>query len=301
MRPASHAPVLDEAIGAATGRRFSTTELTAVAGGCIHEAMRVHGNLEGRAESFFAKRNARENAEFFAAEEDGLAALRQAGAIRTPSVVARGESEENAFLVLEWLDLVGLHAAAAARLGRELAALHRTTRERFGWPRDNFIGATAQQNAQGEDWHAFFRDRRLHPQLRLAASKRLPSRMIDRGERLLADCGAFLAQHRPAASLLHGDLWSGNVGVLADGTPVIFDPAVYAGDREADIAMTTLFGGFPADFIDAYQDAWSMPDGHATRRELYNLYHVLNHANLFAGAYVRQAGESIDRLLSEIA
>ena len=300
MKPNALASAIARAVGEASGIPFAITEAEPVAGGSIHEAVKIAGNHGGRAAEFFAKFGERERAEMFAAESDGLAALRGAAAVRVPATVARGESDEHAFLVLEWLELHPLDAASGARLGAALAAQHRVTRERFGWQRDNFIGATPQQNAQGDDWHAFFRDRRLHPQLRLAAARRLPSRMIDRGERLLADCGAFLRGHRPAPSLLHGDLWSGNAAALPDGTPVSFDPATYAGDREADIAMTRLFGGFPPDFLDAYANAWPLPTEHAVRGDLYNVYHVLNHANLFAGDYVRQAEDAIVRLLAEI-
>ena len=257
--------------------------------------------MDGAARSFFVKSNDRDREALFEAEEDGLRALREAGAVRVPAVIGRGRDEASAWLVLEWLDLAALGAPAARNLGVALAAQHRVTFPQFGWRRDNFIGATPQENARGADWHAFFRDRRLHPQLRLAARNRLPSRLIDRGERLLADCGAYFAGHAPVASLLHGDLWGGNAAQAADGTPVIFDPAVHAGDREADIAMTHLFGGFPPDFHAAYDEAWAPAPGRRERRDLYNLYHVLNHANLFAGGYVRQAEDSIGRLLAGIA
>src|SRR6185295_9332372 len=142
--------------------------------------------------------------------------------------------------------------------------------------------------------------RRLHPQLRLAVHHRLPSRMIDRGERLMADCEAFFRTYAPARSLLHGDLWNGNAAQVSGNMPVVFDPAVYVGDREADVAMTQLFGGFPPDFLSAYRAAWALDDGYKVRRDFYNLYHVLNHANLFAGGYVRQGEEGIERLLAEI-
>ena len=155
-------------------------------------------------------------------------------------------------------------------------------------------------NGWSDDWLAFWREKRLAAQLRLAAHNRLPSRMIDRGERLLADCAAFFSGYAPKPSLLHGDLWSGNAAALADGTPVVFDPAVYAGDREADVAMTELFGGFPADFLSSYCEAWPLHDGYRARRPLYNLYHRLNHANLFAGGYVRESEQAIERLLAEI-
>ena len=300
MKPDPRAAKLARSAAQATGSAFEPLALDPVGGGDIHSALRLEGRTGSGTRVVFAKVNDADRAALFASEAEGLAALRDAGAVRVPDLVAQGKDEEEAWLLLEWLDLVPLDPASGARLGRGLAAQHRNSRERFGWPRDNHIGATPQENAPSDDWHAFFRDRRLHPQLRLAARNRLPSRMIDRGERLLADCGAFFSGHRPAASLLHGDLWGGNAAALADGTPVVFDPAVYAGDREADIAMTELFGGFPPDFLAAYREAWPLDDGYRTRRELYNLYHVLNHANLFFGGYVRQAEDQIGRLVAEL-
>jgi protein-ribulosamine 3-kinase len=203
--------------------------------------------------------------------------------------------------VLEGLELAPFDAASAARLGTSLAAQHRLPQARFGWGRDNFIGASPQVNGWSDDWLEFWRAQRLHPQLRLAAHGRLPSRMIDRGERLMADCHAFFRTYSPAKSLLHGDLWSGNAASLQGGVPVAFDPAVYVGDREADVAMTELFGGFPRDFFSAYRAAWPLDDGYPVRREFYNLYHRLNHANLFAGRYVRDSEHAIERLLAEVA
>jgi fructosamine-3-kinase len=235
-----------------------------------------------------------------AAEAEGLAAIAKVGAVRTPGVIARGGDDEQGWLILEWLDLEPLSALAGAALGKALAAQHRATFERFGWEKDNFIGASVQENGWHDDWLAFWRERRLHAQLRMAAKKRYPSKMIDRGERLLADCDAFFTSHAPGPSLLHGDLWGGNAAALADGTPVVFDPAVYCGDREADVAMTALFGGFPKDFLGAYRDAWPLDDGYSVRRDFYNLYHVLNHANLFAGDYVAQSARAIEKLLAEI-
>jgi fructosamine-3-kinase len=172
-------------------------------------------------------------------------------------------------------------------------------RDRFGWARDNFIGASPQVNGWSDDWVAFWRDRRLHSQLRLAAHNRLPSKMIDRGERLATDCAVFFRTYSPRPSLLHGDLWGGNASAARSG-PYVFDPAVYVGDREADVAMTLLFGGFPPAMLTAYRDEFPLDDGFTVRRDFYNLYHVLNHANLFAGGYVAQAAQSIERLLAEI-
>ena len=300
MSATAAAQAIALSIADATRADFELLSVEPVGGGCIHAALRLDGETADGRRSYFAKSNAADRAPMFEAETDGLAALRDAGALRVPRVVARGDEGDEAWLVLEWLELAPLSERAAARLGEALARQHRIAQPRFGWGRDNFIGATPQLNGWSDDWLAFWRGKRLHPQLRLAARNRLPSRMIDRGERLLADCEAFFRAHRPQGSLLHGDLWSGNAACIAGDEPVVFDPAVYVGDREADVAMTELFGGFPSQFISAYRGEWPLEDGYAVRRNFYNLYHVLNHANLFAGAYVRQSEQSIERLLAEI-
>ena len=235
------------------------------------------------------------------AEREGLEALRATATVRVPRLLEAGRDHDRAWLLLEWLELGPLAAPGAAALGASLAALHRAPQKRFGWERDNYIGGSVQSNGWSDDWVSFWQEKRLMAQLRLAAGNRLPSRLIDRGERLAADCGALFRSYTPVPSLLHGDLWGGNAAALADATPVVFDPAVYVGDREADLAMTTLFGGFPADFQAAYRAEWPPDDGYRVRRELYNLYHVLNHANLFAGGYVRQSQELVERLIAEIA
>jgi fructosamine-3-kinase len=301
MKRDALAGALEDAIAAATGRPFRLLSHAPVGGGCIHTALRLEGRAGDAALTCFAKVNDADSAAMFEAEADGLAALRESGAVTVPRVIAHGHDDERAWIVLEWLELHALDAPGAARLGAALAALHAQRRERFGWPRDNFIGASAQSNGEYDDWIAFFQERRLHPQLRMAARNRLPSRMIDRGERLVADCPAFFGDYAPYPSLLHGDLWSGNAAALADGAPVVFDPAVYAGDREADLAMTELFGGFPRDLLARYCDQLPLHDGYRVRRDLYNLYHRLNHANLFAGGYVREAEGAIERLLAELS
>jgi fructosamine-3-kinase len=139
----------------------------------------------------------------------------------------------------------------------------------------------------------------LRPQLELAARNGAPRRLLADGERLLADLAGFFLHYSPLPSLLHGDLWSGNVGMWA-GEPVIFDPAVYFGDRETDLAMTELFGGFPAAFYAAYNATWRLDAGYAVRKDLYQLYHLLNHFNLFGDSYARQSQAAMDRLLAEL-
>lgn len=300
MRHGELAASIAGSIAEATGETFRLVSSSAVAGGCIHAALRLEGEGPSGPMRYFAKACEADRAPMLDAEADGLEALEGARALRVPRRIARGGDGTRSWLVLEWLDLEPLAAASAARLGAGLAAQHRIERPAFGWPRDNFIGASPQENRPGSDWVAFWAHHRLVPQLRLAARNRLPSRLIDRGERLAADAGAFFRDHRPRPSLLHGDLWGGNAAALPDGTPVVFDPAVYAGDREADLAMAELFGGFPRDFRAAYEEDFPLADGYRARRDFYNLYHLLNHANLFAGGYVAQSLEMTDRLLAEI-
>lgn len=292
---------LGRAISESTEERFSVTAIEPVSGGCIHTALKVSGKNTHQAREYFAKVNEANRGGMLRAEAAGLAALRAAGAVAVPQVIAHGEDEEQSWLVLEWLELGALDAASAALLGAGLAAQHRLPQARFGWERDNFIGSSPQPNGWSNDWLGFWRARRIVPQLQMAARNRLPSRMIDRCERLAADCGAFFSNHAPERSLLHGDLWSGNAAAIAGVTPVMFDPAVYVGDREADVAMTSLFGGFPPDFLAAYRAAWPLDDGYTVRKDFYNLYHLLNHANIFAGNYVARTEHEVEKLLAEIA
>jgi fructosamine-3-kinase len=253
----------------------------------------------------FVKQVPREQSARLDAEVDGLAALRATGTIRVPAVLDRGEDGPRAWLALEWLDLRPQDCDAA--LGRALAALHRAPAptgvdpaSRFGWHRDNFIGATPQVNAWHAEWAAFFRDCRLAPQLALAARNGYAGHLQHAGTRLLDGVQALLQGREPEPSLLHGDLWRGNAGTLPDGTPVLFDPAVYVGDRECDLAMTALFGGFGRDFLAAYREAWPVVEGYPVRCELYNLYHLLNHLNLFGGGYLAACERAIAALLAHV-
>ena len=224
----------------------------------------------------------------FEAEAEGLDELRRAAEIRVPAVLDVGVRNGKSYIALERLPLGRASSSVAAAMGAALAALHRHTQDSFGWHRDNTIGPTPQINTQTDDWVAFFRDRRLTFQLELAADNGYTGELQQLGEQLVDRLPTLFAGHEPEASLLHGDLWGGNWGAIGD-EPVIFDPAVYYGDRESDIAMTRLFGGFGADFYRAYEQAWPLSPGHETRNDLYQLYHVLNHLNLFGSGYLGQA------------
>ena len=253
--------------------------------------------LELGRERYFVKTRAASRLAMLEAEAEGLRELARPGAMRVPEPVACDSRGDCAFLVLEWLDFSA--GGRDAALGTALAQLHWTTAEAYGWHRDNTIGTTPQNNERSKDWAAFFRDRRIAPQLVLAARNGHGGRLQRAGEQLLTAIPLLLAGHAPAASLLHGDLWSGNAARLASGEPVIFDPAVYFGDRETDLAMTELFGGFHSAFYAAYRAAWPIDAGYPVRRTLYNLYHVLNHLNLFGGGYGAQAAAMIGQLLAE--
>jgi len=289
-------PDIGAAIAAATGQRFTVAEHLAVGGGCINRAYRV----EGGGRRYFVKLNDASAAEMFAAEAEGLRDLLATATVRVPAPICWGRAGESAYLVLEHLELGRETESSAEVLGAQLAQLHRHTGQRYGWHRDNTIGSTPQVNTPDNDWPRFWREQRLGYQLRLAAQHGCGGSLQRKGERLLGILGQAFTGHEPPPSLLHGDLWSGNHAALRDGQPVIFDPAVYYGDRETDLAMTELFGGFSPRFYAAYREHYPLEEGYRLRKTLYNLYHVLNHANLFGGGYARQAEHMIDGLLSEV-
>jgi fructosamine-3-kinase len=211
-----------------------------------------------------------------------------------------GVAAEHAWLMLEYLPLMSGGTRAMEKLGRSLAALHAQPQKGFGWHRDNAIGATLQRNAYCDDWIAFWREQRLGFQLDLAARNGYAGTLQQQGEQLQARLDGLFVGHSPTPALLHGDLWSGNAGCTVEGEPVIFDPAVYQGDREADLAMTELFGGFPESFYAAYREALPLTTGYPQRRTLYNVYHVLNHLNLFGSSYRAQAERMMAQLLAEL-
>jgi fructosamine-3-kinase len=281
---------LDRAISAASGEPFHASELRRVGGGDINACYR----LSDTRRSFFVKFNAAARLDMFEAEAAALHAIRATQTVRAPCPVAVGIRAGQAFLVLDYLDL--RRHGNAAQLGQQLAALHRTTQAGFGWSRDNTLGSTPQANPATASWVEFLREHRLGAQLRRAAANGYSGALQAEGEKLLARLDAFFDAYRPQPSLLHGDLWGGNHAYLADGSPVVFDPATYYGDRECDLAMSELFGGFAPAFHAAYRDAWPLDPGYAQRKHLYNLYHLLNHANLFGGGYPAQALATMRRL-----
>ena len=232
----------------------------------------------------------------FEAEADGLRELQSANAIRTPEILGCGIENGESYLALERFIFDHPTAATEKQFGERLATLHRHTADRFGWFRDNTIGLTPQTNTRSDDWITFFRLQRLEFQLELATSNGYGADVKAPGLELANRLPELFEGYEPVASLLHGDLWSGNWGSV-NGEPVIFDPAVYYGDRESDIAMTMLFGGFGKAFYAAYERSWPMASGHEQRLKLYQLYHVLNHLNLFGRSYLGQAKALLRELL----
>ncbi len=284
--------VINRALRAAGRRVGDDARPRPVGGGDISAAWR----LDAADGPVFLKTGPASSYEMFSAEAEGLAELAAADAIRVPEVVAFGVAGDTAYAAFEWLDFGRPGPDTERKLGERLAALHRTTRQRFGWHRDNTIGLTPQPNDRTDDWVTFLRDQRLGFQLRLAADNGYTGALQERGGRLLDRLGVYFEGYAPRASLLHGDLWGGNWG-SCDGEPVVFDPAVYYGDRESDLAMTRLFGGFGRAFYDAYEAAWPLAPGHRERNDLYQLYHVLNHLNLFGSGYLGRARDLISKLL----
>lgn len=284
-------PHLAENISKQTHQPFNIQSKNAIGSGCINRAYKISdGNI-----AYFVKLNSTQFGDMFEVEASSLAELASSHTIKVPQPICYGSIGDQAYLVLEHLDLTGQINSAAQ--GRQLAAMHQVSHAQFGWHKNNTIGSTPQSNLQTNDWVSFWREQRLIPQLNLAL---LNGYHLDTVEQLI-DCFEVLFEgYQPQASMLHGDLWGGNAAALADGTPVIFDPAFYYGDRETDIAMTHLFGGFEPSFYAAYNEAWPLQTGHQQRRTFYNLYHIINHLNLFGRSYLGQAISMAERVLSEI-
>lgn len=281
-------------ISTALGEPFRIEQQNSIGGGCINSAFRI----EGDGQRYFVKFNSASLLDMFEAEAEGLQEMANAHAVHVPQPVTAGTCGGQAYLVMEYLETGG--SGDMQVFGQQLAQMHRYTREQFGWHRDNTIGSTPQPNGWYDDWIRFWREQRLGFQLELARQQGAGSALYDRGQQLMEHLADFFTDYQPVASVLHGDLWSGNYAFTREGEAVIFDPAVYYGDREADLAMTELFGGFSRAFYAGYDAAWPIDPGYATRKTLYNLYHILNHFNLFGGGYASQAQRMIDQLLSEV-
>ena len=280
------------AITKATGRPFRLLEASSIGGGCINDARRLLGE-DGR--TYFAKANAADLLSIFEAEAEALAEIAATNTIRVPEPICTGSTDDQSYLVLEFIRSGSSRPYSQRKLGEALARLHQVEQPHFGWKRDNAIGATPQPNPTSNNWPDFYREQRLQHQFRIAAQR---GKTFTGSDNLLDCIPAFFTTYYPIPSLLHGDLWGGNADIDEHGKPFVFDPASYYGDREADLAFTHMFGGFSSEFYAAYENLFPLDPSFDIRKTLYNLYHELNHFNLFGGSYATSAQASIEHLLA---
>ncbi len=280
-----------DAISRSTQEEFNLRHRHSLGGGCINQAYR----LVGEGKSYFVKVNNASSLDMFVAEAEGLREIYDTNTILVPKPICYGVAGNQSYLVLEYLELGGGNSHSWQMMGKKLAQLHKCEKEtRFGWKMNNTIGSTPQINDWCDNWADFFAEKRIGYQLELANGR---GANFDIGKIIekIRDC---LRNRQPHPSPLHGDLWGGNASFTKDGTPVIFDPAFYYGDREADIAMTELFGGFSPVFYQAYNQEYPLDAGYQQRKVIYNLYHILNHFNLFGGGYLSQAKSMISKIMA---
>ena len=294
-------PSLNSAIASIFGNNNRILHTSPVAGGDINEACRLE-LADGT--GVFMKANRKDNLSFFTAEAAGLKAIARTGVIGTPELLCYGTDEDRggfSFLLMEWIRGERRTPNYWEIFAHQLAAMHRAPTQNFvlggtyGFDQNNYIGARPQTNTANDSWVTFFRDCRLEPQFR-SAERYWGNGDLKRIGWLLDHLGDFLVEPEKP-SLLHGDLWSGNVIVGNDGKAWLIDPAVYVGHAEADIAMTELFGGFPQEFYSAYRETGLLQPDYEGRRDLYNLYQLLNHLNLFGRSYLSSVRRILDKYI----
>ncbi|WP_417614439.1 fructosamine kinase family protein [Oceanisphaera sp.] len=284
-------PTIANQISEATKTDFSVMNKKPLAGGEINRAFYID---DGQT-AYFVKLNDAVHLEKFRCEWNSLDHLRASDTLQVPRPICCGSTLSSSFLVLAYLPFNEGSEQAWHALGQQLARLHQSQHQpMYGWDDDNFLGLSIQPNAWHKKWSTFFAEQRIGWQLTILADKGIHFGDV---EEIVTCIKQRLIHHQPAASLLHGDLWRGNVAFY-DNRPVIFDPASYFGDREADIAMTELFGQFPHVFYQGYNAVWPLDAGYRERSEIYNLYHLLNHVSHFGEPYREQASSSVNRILS---
>lgn len=277
-------------ISQTTGKSFTIDNRRSISGGCINQGYAISSHNQ----TYFVKINRADQVEMFGAEILGLQQMFKTKTIRVPAPICYGVADQSSYLVLEWLEFSSGNSQSWVEMGQNLAKMHKEAiRDQFGWDVNNTIGSTPQINTWTNNWADFFAQHRIGYQLKLAKRKGGSFPPVDE---IIEGVRNLLKAHNPQPSLVHGDLWSGNAAVTVTGEPVILDPATYYGDREVDLAMTELFGGFPAGFYRGYHEIWPLDSGYQQRKTLYNLYHILNHFNLFGGGYGSQASRMIQQL-----
>jgi protein-ribulosamine 3-kinase len=289
-----------EQIARAVAKWGTFEQCDPVSGGCISSSFRVviRDSDECR-QRLFVKTNRKEFHQNFCCELDGLQRLSDTGAIGTPKPLTVGVLDQFAFVVMQWIEVGRKNDFEA--FGRQLAQLHhQTASKRIGLEQNNFLGATPQDNTPRESWVRFVQDQRIGFQLRRAVDCHLidPSN-AKTIEAVIDSLPKILTGRDETTSLLHGDLWSGNYLFDSQGQPVLIDPAVHYGCREAEFGMLLLYGGCPPNFYDAYNDQWPMPSGWRDRCQVYVLYHLLNHLNLFGQAYLADCGRVARAILGQ--
>ena len=262
--------------------------------GPFHSAYKIQSNMC----DYFVKMCTRQH--YLESEAKNLKIIRGTNTIRVPEVIALGCFGSTEILVMEYLNLQ-TEQASYSKLAEQLGNLHTIVSPEYGLEYNNFIGATTQINTRCHNWYKFFKLQRLEKQLDSIVKSTDNRDLFSLAKRLIDKLPNLLEAHNPPPSLLHGDLWHGNIGFIEQGVPVIFDPSVYYGDRETDIAMTRLFGGFPPEFYEAYLGSWPLPSGWELRETVYNIYHILNHINLFGYGYLDRAERMMRSVLNEIS
>lgn len=282
---------ISDYISTVTSADFYIVNVDNISGGDINQSFAVYNNQK----RYFVKVNKANMAAMFEQEAYALQRITDTQTIACPTVIGLGTTNDYSFLVLEYLAIKKSTHSSWYQFGQELAQMHEASvHGQFGWQEDNFIGLTPQTNQWQSNWRCFFSEQRIGWQLQLLREKSIKLGNIDH---IIDACHKGLLHHKVFPSLVHGDLWQGNLGFCED-KPVIFDPASYYGDREVDLAMTELFGTLPLDFYQGYQSISAIPPGYEKRKHIYNLYHILNHANLFGEVYIDQAQASISRILA---
>lgn len=261
-------------------------DLRSVSGGSINRAAEIRLS-DGT--NCFLKWNVGADSDMFTKEEKGLKLLASADTgLRIPDIYGAGESRDGTgFLIQEFISEGKPQPGSAEKFGRSLAALHQHRKQQFGLDYDNYIGRLPQSNHPREKWVDFFIEERIEPQLRMAVdAQKISSVTISHFESLYQNLPDIFPDESPG--LLHGDLWGGNYFYDTGGRATIFDPAVYYGHREIELAFTHLFGGFSNSFYRAYEECYPPEPGFSERKDIYNLYPLLVHTNLFGAGYARQ-------------
>ena len=285
---------LSTLISERSGETFIVNDYKALSGGDIHQSYCIDGSDK----RYFVKVNSKNNIALLNAEVLSLRAIVDNSGVLTPKVIYCGLCQGSGILVLEFFDIFAMDHYDAFAFGQALAAMHQNPGEdAYGFEQDNFIGVNPQINDWQSAWADFFAEQRIGVQLNLANRDQVHFAKVDE---IIAASRLLLLNHQPKPSLLHGDLWHGNAGMTEKG-PLLYDPACYWGDRECDIAMSELFGGFSQEFYRGYDAVFPLEKGYQQRKKLYNLYHILNHANTFGGAYYSQAKTIINELFAQAA